>query len=99
MSSFRFSIFKQPRHQRFEYQPRYYDPVKEELDARVKQIKAENQEEYSSEYRRLKISREFAQHRKSSVLNVQKQKSKSLVRLILIVASLSYICYWILTKV
>ncbi|MCU0418199.1 MAG: hypothetical protein MUC38_00960 [Cyclobacteriaceae bacterium] len=33
------SLFtKTPSHQRFQYQPRYYDPKKEELDERVKRI-------------------------------------------------------------
>ncbi|MCA6075571.1 RnfABCDGE type electron transport complex subunit D [Fulvivirga sedimenti] len=35
------SLFRTPRHQRFTMSPRYYDPVKEEMDARVSQIKSE----------------------------------------------------------
>ena len=34
MALFRF--FKVPRHQQFEYKPRYWDPEKEELDARLR---------------------------------------------------------------
>jgi len=36
------SLFtKAPQHQRFKYEPRYYDPVKEELEEREKRIKQE----------------------------------------------------------
>lgn len=36
------SIFnKAPKHQRFSYSPRYYDPQKEELNQREERIKAE----------------------------------------------------------
>ena len=30
------SFFKRPQHQRFEYNPRYYDPKKEDLEARLR---------------------------------------------------------------
>lgn len=35
------SVFKIPRHQRFHIEPRYYDPVKEEIQDREKRIIAE----------------------------------------------------------
>ena len=35
------SLFRTPGHKRFNLTPRYYDPVKEEMDARIAQIKAE----------------------------------------------------------
>lgn len=35
------SIIKTPRHQRFHIEPRYYDPVKEEIEQRTAQIKRE----------------------------------------------------------
>ncbi len=35
------SLFRLSRHQRFHVEPRYYDPVKEEIDARTSQIRAE----------------------------------------------------------
>ncbi len=33
------SIFRLPRHQRFEIKPRYYDPVKEDIDKRTSRIR------------------------------------------------------------
>lgn len=35
------SIFRTPSHQRFHFEPRYYDPVKEDLDQRQSRIKKE----------------------------------------------------------
>lgn len=35
------SIFRLPRYQRFEVKPRYYDPIKEDLDNRSSRIKKE----------------------------------------------------------
>ena len=33
------SIFRLPRHQRFEIQPRYYDPIKEEIEEKQKKVR------------------------------------------------------------
>lgn len=35
-------FFKTPRHQKFEYRPRHWDPRKEELQQRIQQAKARN---------------------------------------------------------
>lgn len=37
----RFSFFKVPEHKRFEYIPRYWNPEKEEREARLKRIQEE----------------------------------------------------------
>ncbi len=39
------SLTKIPRHRRFEYTPRYYDPAAEELRARTEQIRREVEQE------------------------------------------------------
>jgi hypothetical protein len=39
------SIFKTASYQRFEIKPRYYDPIKEEIEARTAQIKMELERE------------------------------------------------------
>ncbi|MBK6266634.1 hypothetical protein JKA74_16430 [Marivirga sp. S37H4] len=41
------SIFRLPRHQRFEIKPRYYDPVKEDIDKRTSRIRQEMKYEAS----------------------------------------------------
>jgi hypothetical protein len=60
------SIFKTPRHQQFRIQPRYYDPIKEEIDARVARIRGELQEDEAGdldienrEYMKTRISSSF----------------------------------------
>ncbi len=35
------TLFRLPRHQQFQIEARYYDPVKEELEGRTEKIKAE----------------------------------------------------------
>lgn len=39
------SIFRLPGHQRFEIQPRYYDPVKEDIEKRTNRIRQELKKE------------------------------------------------------
>lgn len=37
-----FSLLKLPKHKQFDYQPRYYDEQKEELEARIKRRQTDN---------------------------------------------------------
>ena len=39
------SIFKTASHQRFSIKPRYYDPIKEEIEERTSRIKKELEQE------------------------------------------------------
>ncbi|MCP4520496.1 MAG: hypothetical protein GY827_02175 [Cytophagales bacterium] len=43
------SFFKTPRHRQFEYQPRYYDEVKEDIEKRTQRIKAELNKDLDSD--------------------------------------------------
>ncbi len=56
------SLFRTPRHQRFTMSPRYYDPVKEEMEARVSQIKSEMKQGGEKE-----MKREMGQHFQSRI--------------------------------
>ena len=55
------SIVNIPKNKRFEFQPRYYDPVKEELHERIEKIKrehnAKNNANISFEQRKIKFER------------------------------------------
>ena len=42
------SIIKIPKHQRFHIEPRYYDPIKEEIEQRTSRIKKEIKSEKES---------------------------------------------------
>ena len=43
------SLIRLPKHQRFSFQPRHYDPVKEEIEERVSKIKREMEIEQGKE--------------------------------------------------
>ncbi|MEQ8626580.1 hypothetical protein [Ekhidna sp.] len=50
------SLFRLPKHQQFRIQPRYYDPVKEEIKERTERIKEEMEGKEISDYRASKIN-------------------------------------------
>ena len=45
------SIIRLPRHKRFNFEPRYYDPIKEDIENRIAQIKSEMTEETDTEFK------------------------------------------------
>ncbi|WP_370090287.1 hypothetical protein [Ekhidna sp.] len=50
------SLFRLPKHQQFRIQPRYYDPVKEEIKERTERIKEQMEGKETGEYRATKIN-------------------------------------------
>ncbi|WP_425393054.1 hypothetical protein [Ekhidna sp.] len=50
------SLFRLPKHQQFRIQPRYYDPVKEEILERTERIREEMEGKKAEEYRSTKIN-------------------------------------------
>ena len=50
------SLFRLPRHQQFRIQPRYYDPVKEEIRERTERIKDEMKGRETGDYQPSKIN-------------------------------------------
>ncbi|WP_420317518.1 hypothetical protein [Ekhidna sp.] len=50
------SLFRLPRHQQFRIQPRYYDPVKEEIRERTERIKEQMEGSDTGEYHSTKIN-------------------------------------------
>lgn len=50
------SLFRLPKHQQFRIQPRYYDPVKEEIKERTERIKEQMEGKETGEYRSTKIN-------------------------------------------
>jgi len=53
------SLFRTPDHQRFNFEPRYYDPIKEDIARRTARIKQEISEDKNNNYR-TNISGAFA---------------------------------------
>lgn len=50
------SLFRLPKHQQFHIQPRYYDPVKEEIAERTERIKGEMKGKETGDYQPSKIN-------------------------------------------
>ena len=50
------SLFRLPRHQQFRIQPRYYDPVKEEIKERTERIRQAMEGGENGEYKPAQIS-------------------------------------------
>ncbi|MBN1118082.1 MAG: hypothetical protein JXA77_12800 [Bacteroidales bacterium] len=90
----RITFFKTPRPKEFNYIPRYYDEQKEAAEERQKRIEQElgihNQNAYRPNISRGSMARKFAEKRSSN--------RKSSFRLIIIIAILSLLAYYILNN-
>lgn len=92
MNSMAISFIKLPKHKRFEYTPRYWDPEKEEREERVRQIKRDMGIEVSSNPTHTTIRRgSFRQRQKQKV----KATKASNIRLLVILIVLFIIAYLI----
>lgn len=72
-----------PKHQRFNYEPRYFDAKKEEKEAREARLRLEaggNTDDYSTGSYRLRISGAFKSSRKNSK-NISPELNALVVRL------------------
>jgi len=86
-------FIKLPSHKRFEYTPRYWDPVKEEREARIRQIKAEMGVDVGSHPNRSTIKRgSFRQAQKNARVRATRGSN---IRLVVILALLLIIFYFI----
>lgn len=92
-----FNFFRVPRPQRYNYIPRYYDPVKEELEARLGRNQPDGDED-NIEQMKSRISHNF--RRKQSVDNRyrRQQTRKSNIRLFVIVIMLLFLTYLVLVE-
>lgn len=97
MFKMRSSFLRIPNHQRFDYQPRYYDAEKEELEQRIKELNLINEQASKSEFHKEQLSRKFREARKQSLVVSQGNKMKYRLRIILIISILSYICYYLIS--
>ena len=83
-----------PRHKRFEYTPRHYDPDKEELEDRIRQIKQEMGYEIErTPGTRTTIRRgSFRKAREQAKVRASRASN---IRLVVILALLLFIAYFI----
>ena len=66
-------LFRVPKHQKFQFEPRYYDPIKEELKRRTKRINGEisNKEQNDYPHSVIKFNRKIKKAPyKTSILQV-----------------------------
>ena len=86
-------FFKLPGHKKFNYNPRYWDPDKEELEERIRQIKQEMGVEVPRDPNRSTIRR--GSFRTASQKAKVKASRTSNIRLLVILAVLLLLAYLI----
>jgi hypothetical protein len=87
------SFFKTPKHRRFQYNPIYYDPQKEELQNRIRTIEDEiKAEKEGMEFERNStLKRGFL--KRSYFPEIKRKKQVSNLRLVIILAALLLVSY------
>ncbi len=81
------SISRIPNHKRFNFEPRYYDPIKEDIRNRTERMKTELKHESSVTYR---------EHIKSAyATRARREQSTSFMQLLLILILLGAFLGWL----
>ena len=83
------SFIRLPRHQKFHYEPRYYDPIKEDLDRRISLAKKQNPDD-SNDPRRERISSQWKRTEK----NEKKASLRQLLILVFLISSVAAYFYF-----
>jgi len=95
-------MFKLPDHSKFNYEPRYYDPEKEELERRIRlaRMKADSEEEFEKRIRSIKFEDRLRTARANDrfYARVEHQKTMSRVRLFIILNILLIITIFAIYK-
>lgn len=82
-----FSFFKTPRHQRFNYTPRYWNPEEEERQERYKQLRGEAGGGHGAG-RKISFKRQHASYQEAS-----KRSNRNIIFLIFLIASLFFLIF------
>ncbi len=86
-----FSFFKRPKHQRFEYKPRYWNPEREELNERVRRAQRDSND---PEAMKSRISSGLRRSYKLHASRNSNAYKRSNFRLLLIVGIILVLCYY-----
>lgn len=91
---------KRTKHRSFDYIPRYYDPEKEELEARLKQYKKTDtpSEGNDTELAKQRIRGSFKRNSRASSEATKIANRKSNMRLLMIIATLLLITYYFINN-
>ena len=95
-----FRMFKVPKHQRYEYKPRYWNPEKEDLQERLKRVEEIKNQDLNPESVKRRISGSFKSGRgwDPGARTARNQAlRRSNIRLLLWIVALFYLAYLILT--
>lgn len=93
------SLFKRPKARGFNFQPRYYDPAKEDLENRLAKYKKsndENPDELDLERTKERIRSGFASRNKTTYYSTKTEERRTSFRLIVIMAGLFLLAYMLL---
>ncbi|RXQ94952.1 hypothetical protein EO244_07835 [Ancylomarina salipaludis] len=86
-------FFKKPEHKRFNIQPRYWDPAKEEREERENRIKAELGITDENGQYTPNIKGQLKRSLRHKHTDVRRSNKKSNIRLVVILAILLFIAY------
>ena len=94
-----FSFFKAPRHQRFNYQPRYYDPNKDKVQEIISQYKEDPTSEKGIESAKARISSNFrSSYARKGGRQTSQFNKRSNIMLIAIILALLFLAYVLLNS-
>jgi len=82
-----FSFFKTPRHQRFNYEPRYWNPEEEERAERLKKLRGEA-DGTTLGPRKISFRRQHPSYQEAS-----KKSNRNIIFLIFLIASLVFLIF------
>jgi len=98
----RFTFIKIPRHRRFQYDPIYYNPEKEERQAREREIRREMglpvEEEEDKQGYKERIRGGMRRRIKSHFEITRSERKKSNLRLVIILIALIVLFYYLLNS-
>ena len=93
-----FRVFKTPRHQKFEYRPRYWDPDKEALEERLKKFEQSNEKDPDAI--KARIASGFRRQSRSSSSNSAlrgRYMFRSNMLLLIVIVALLFISYFFIS--
>lgn len=93
------SFFKTQKPRGFEFQPRYYDPQKEEREQRIARIKAELNIEEDGQKLDPKVRIRLAMEERRNRTSYTQESSSQNKRIIMIVLALCLILYYLLKSI
>lgn len=91
------NFFSTPKPKSFHIEPRYWDPKKEEREARQRRINAELGIDDGGEYKAYIPKGEFRKGMSKGKFSAQVQRRKSNTRLLVLVVLIAGIVYWMLS--